>query len=324
MDRPVSGPIEWDSDLLALLRFPHSSFAIDSQLPREAAVERIGGIIQQRNLAMAGIFPSEKLFAGEISPERFKVFRIVPNYGRSMALIQGSFAPTPTGTRVDITMRLTRNNQVGAFVWFGIGGLLLAACVLGPLLSPHMTGSASMALFMSILIAAGYAIMAIPFNQEVDKTQALLREALQVQPSARIQEALTPDPARHRARVIKSARAFVILAAVVGVLVFVVFPAFLKSSEHFRVARRYIEANPKVRSELGTVTSVEPDRWRSDRENYVGRSEGGAAFSLSVKGISGSGVVSVKMQKHLGVWKVTSAELHESNGRTIALGPHHD
>ncbi len=60
-------------------------------------------------------------------------------------------------------------------------------------------------------------------------------------------------------------------------------------------------------------------RWRSDEENYLGTQEGDATFSLEVTGTSGNGVVSVRMQKHLGIWKVMSAELHEANDRTIAL-----
>jgi hypothetical protein len=312
---------QWESGYLPeLLQFPHRRFTLESELPLEVAIERIGGIVQHSSLAMAGIFPSGKLFAGDFSPNRFKVFRIVPHYGRAMAIVEGSFASTPGGTRVDITMRLTRNNEFGAFLWFGIASLLLCACVLGPMLSPHMTGSAGFAMFIAMMIAVGYAILAVSFNREVLETQTLLREALQLRPSARIQDALTPDPARQKARRLKSARAFAIVAAAVGVLVFLILPTFTRHSEHFRVARQYIEANPEVRSELGTVTSVGPDRWRSDHENYVGTSEGDATFSLDVTGTSGNGVVSVRMQKHLGIWKVRSGELHESNGRTVALG----
>jgi hypothetical protein len=307
------------SYLLEQLRFPHRRFVIDSQLPLEAARARIRDIIQPGSLAMASLFPSEKLFVGEFSPERFKVLRILPYNTGSTPIIEGSFASTPFGTRLSIEMRLKRNAEVGAAVWFGIATVLLAWCVIGPFLSPHVTHTAGFALFMSMMLAGGYAILAVSFNREVAETQALMREALQVQPSARIQEALTPDPARQKARRIKSARAFAIVATAVGLLVFLLLPAFTRHSEHFRVARQYIEASPVMRGELGTITAVEPDRWRSDKENYVGTQEGNASFSLAVTGTNGNGVVSVQMQKHLGIWKVMSARLQESNGRTIAL-----
>jgi cytochrome oxidase complex assembly protein 1 len=308
------------SYLLELLRFPHRRFAIDSQLPLDGARARIRGIIQPSSLAIAGFFPSDKLFVGEFSPERFKVLRILPYNTGSTPIVEGSFAPTPIGTRVSITMRLKRNAEVGSFVWFGIATLMLAWCVLGPFWSPHIGNSAGFALFMLMMIAGGYAMLAIAFNLEVGKTQTLLREALQAQPSARIQEAMSETAARRMPRFKRSARAFAIVLPAVGVLIFLIFPALQSHSEKFRIARHYVEADPAIRSEIGSVTSVEPDRWRSDQENYVGTQEGNASFSIEVKGTSGSGVVSVRMQKHLGIWKVMSAELHESKGRTIALG----
>ena len=308
------------SHIAEMLRFPYRRFTIESTLPLEAARERIRGIIHQSSLAIAGLFGRDKLFAGEFSPEHFRVFRLDARHWRGTVLVEGTFASTPVGTRLAITIRLTRHNAFGALLWFGIATVMLAASVLGPMFSPHMKAAPGFALFLSMLLTAGYAILALSFNSEVAKTQSILHEALQIQPSARIEEALHPSPARRQVRLLKSVRAFAIVASAVALLVFVILPATLSRSAKFGVARDYVESSAVVRAELGEVTSVAPDRWRSRQENYFGTQDGSASFSLEVTGTNGSGVVSVQMQMHQGMWKVVAAELHESSGRTIALG----
>jgi hypothetical protein len=307
------------SHLGELLRFPYRRFTIDSALPPDAARERIRGIIHQSSLGLAGMFAGDKLFAGEFSSERFKVFRIDARHWRGTALVEGTFAPTPLGTRLAIRMRLTRHNAFGALLWFTIATLLMVACILGPMFSPHMKAAPGFALFMAMMLVGGYAILAASFNTEVAKTEAILREALQTQPTARIEEALHPNAARQQARLVKTLRTFAIVISVVAVIVLVILPATLRHSEKFRVARDYIEASAAVRGELGNITSVAPDRWRSRQENYAGTQEGNASFSLDVRGTNRSGVVSVQMQLHRGTWQVVSAELHESGGRTVAI-----
>ncbi len=137
------------------------------------------GIIDQRKLMTADYFPSEKLFAGQFSDDHFKVERILPLYEKgSPAIIEGSFEPTASGTRVLITMRPKRRDEVGLFIWFAIAGALLLVCLLGPLLNPHIHGNASFAMFMLLLLGAGYAMVAVGFNMEVRKTRELLGEAL--------------------------------------------------------------------------------------------------------------------------------------------------
>jgi hypothetical protein len=318
---PAQRNAEWSrSWLQEMLRFPHRRFAIDSQLPLDAAVERIRGIIQPGGLVLAGLFGADKLFVGEAFRDHLRLRRIRPYQNQSMPIIEGRFEPTPTGTRLALGMRLPRRTVAGALVWFVIGGALLISSVLGPLLSPHMKGSLGFTLFTAVLVAGGYAMIAAGFNTEVAKTQEIMREALQTRPSERIEEALHPNAARRNARVIKSARGFAFALGGTWAMVFLILPAFMGHSEKFRVARQYVEADALIRSELGNVTAVEPDRWRSGQENYLGTQEGNASFSIEVTGTNDKGVVSVQMQKHLGIWKVMSAKLQESNGRTIALG----
>jgi len=172
---------------------------------------------------------------------------------------------------------------------------------------------------MAMMLVGGYAILAANFNTEVAKTQAILREALQTQPTARIEEALHPNQARQKVRIVKTLRALVLVTAAVSLFVFLIVPTSLRSSDKFHIAQQYIENDATLRSELGSVTSVEPDRWHGLQETTSG-AEGSATFALYVTGSSGHGVVTVRMAKDRGVWKVASAVLNESNGRTIALG----
>ena len=318
MESRGGAAVAWDTAFAGLLRFPYRRFAIESQLQPQTAVERLGGIVHQSSFALTALIPSGKLFVGNFTVRHFKIFRVTPYSSRSAALIEGSLAPIPAGTRVDITMRLPRNNQFGAMAWFGIAGLLLCACVLGPVLSPHMGGSASFAGFMLMMIAAGYGILAVSFNRDADASEAILREAMQMQPSERIKEALAPDPVQLKARRAKTARAVVVVAAMFAVFGFLLAPMMLQNSEKFRVARDYVAADATIRIELGEVTSVTADRWRGSQETTSG-DRGSATFSLNVAGTNGRGIVAMQMEKSHGKWRVASARLHESSGRTIAI-----
>jgi len=304
--------------LPGLLRFPHRRFVIDSKLPLQDAIARMRGIIEQRSLMMAEFFPSEKPFAGEFSEDHFKVERILPLYEKgSQAIIEGRFEPTASGTRLLVRMRPKRRDEVFLFIWFGIGGLLLLVCLLGPMLNPHIQGSASFAMFMALLLGVGYAMVAVGFNLEVRKTEEMLREALQLNPTERVREALSEAASRRMPRFKRSMRTFLIAMAIIfaGALV---YPALFAHTEQFRIARDYLEADPGLRSEIGTVTAVEADRRHGYHSTSTG-AEGQSDFALRVTGINGSGVVTIVMRKHLGMWTVTSAKLREPDGRVVAL-----
>jgi hypothetical protein len=91
MEQRGSTAVSWDAGPLELLRFPrHRHFTLESELPLEAARERIHGIIHQSSLAVAGMFGGDKLFAGEFSPDRFKVFRLDARHWRGTALVEGT------------------------------------------------------------------------------------------------------------------------------------------------------------------------------------------------------------------------------------------
>ena len=309
----------WSDGLPDLLRFPFRRLAIDSLLPLPDAVARMRGIIEQRNLMLADFFPSDKLFAGEFSDHHFKVERIPPVNERSgsRAIIEGGFEPAASGTRVLLTMRLKRRDQIGVFIWFAIGSLLVLLCVLGPLLNPNIHGSASFAMFMLLLLGGGYAMVAAGFNLEVRKTRELLSEALQLSPSARVREALSETAARRMPRFKRSLRTFGIAMAIIFVGA-MIYPVLFARTDQFRIAREYLKADAQLRSEIGTITAVEPQSRHGYHSTSVGAEEQ-SDFALRVTGTSGRGVVTVTMRKHLGTWKISSAQLREPDGRTIAL-----
>lgn len=310
--------VESAAFLPELLRFPHRRFVIDSKLPLPDAVARLRGIIEQRSLMMADYFPSDKLFVGQFSEARFKVERILPlNEQGWPAIIEGTFEPTASGTRVRVTMRPKRRDEVGLFIWFAIAGLLLLVCVLGPLLNPHIHGSASFAMFMLLMLGAGYAVAAASFNQEIRKTTELLSEALQLTPSERVHEALGEAAARRMPRFKRSLRTFALAMAII-LAGATVYPALFAHTEQFRIAREYLESDAQLRSEIGPVATVEADRMRGYHSTSVG-AEGQSDFAVRVTGTRGSGVVTITMQKHAGRWKIASAQLRESNGRIVTL-----
>jgi hypothetical protein len=309
----------WDGGLPDALRFPFRRFAIDSPLPPQDAVARMTGIIEQRNLMLAEFFPSDKLFAGEFSDDHFKVERILrlTEQAGSRAIIEGTIEPTASGTRVLITMRLKRRDQIGVFIRFAIGGALLLLCVLAPLINPRIHASVSFAMFMLLMLGGGYAIVAAGFNLEVRKTRELLGEALQPSPSARVRDALSEAAARRMPRFKRSLRTFVIAMAVIFVGA-MIYPALFARTGQFQIAREYLKNDAHLRSEIGTITAVEPDRSRGYHSTSVGAEEQ-SDFAVRVTGTSGSGVVTVTIRKHLGIWKISSAQLREPNGRTMAL-----
>src|SRR5579862_8215474 len=111
--------------VLAWLRLPYRQFEIVSTLPREAAMARINGIVEAHSPLIATFVRTNKLFAGDVSSDRFKIKRIV-NYRSGMVpVIEGVFDPAPSGSRIRITMRLAY--WIAGFygLWFGATMILL-------------------------------------------------------------------------------------------------------------------------------------------------------------------------------------------------------
>jgi cytochrome oxidase complex assembly protein 1 len=313
--------VESSTLLPELLRFPHPRFAIESKLPLQDAVARIRGIVEQRSLMTAEYFPSEKLFAGEFSDDRFKVERILPLYEKgSPAIIEGRFEPTASGARLLIRMRPKRRDEVGVFIWFATGAALLLVCLLAPLLNPHIHGSVSFAMFMAMLLGGGYAMAAASFNLEIRKARELLDEALQMTPSERVREAQSEVAARRMLRFKRSLRTFAGAMAliIVGALV---YPAVFAHTEQFQIARDYLEADVQLRNKIGAAISVEADRAHGYHSTSVVGGDGNCDFAVRVTGASGNGVVSVTMRKHQGQWKIASAQLRETDGHLVTLDP---
>jgi hypothetical protein len=115
----------------------------------------------------------------------------------------------------------------------------------------------------------------------------------------------------------RSLRTFVIAMAMIFVGA-MIYPALFARTGQFQIARNYLESDAQLRSEIGTITAVEPDRHHGYHSTSVGAEEQ-SDFAVRVTGTGGRGVVTITMQKHAGKWKISSAQLRESDGRTVAL-----
>lgn len=276
------------------------------------------GIIEPGSLRSRGFFPTEKLFVGHFDGDRFKVERLDQLQNGSFPIIEGKVEATATGARWLVTMRPKLRDAAGGLVWFAIGGTLLLVSLLGPLLNPHIHGSPSFTMFTILLLAAAYAMVAAGFNLEIRKTQTLLNEAMQSTPSERIREAIDETPARRMKLYYKSAQTFGVAMAIIFIGA-IVFPAIFAHTEQFRIAQDYIRADPRIRNEIGTVTSAEADRTHGYHSTSTIGGDDSCDFAVRVTGARGRGVVTITMRKHLGKWEIASAQLRESDGRMVAL-----
>jgi hypothetical protein len=295
--------------VLARLRLPYRRFEIVSTLSREAAAARINGIVEPHSPLIATFVRTNKLFAGDLSSDRFKIKRIV-NYRDTMVpVIEGVFEPSPSGSRIRITMRLA--HWVAAFfvLWCGGTTIMFLLSALGLLPSSHPTSSLSWLFPLAFV----YVMSAIGFNSEADKARGLLEEALRATPSGPVEQVLS--------NVVKPKLSWYVkgrLAAGAVITVLATFMWLLSPQSQFRVAQDFIEDNRTIRGELGSVSSIErlnDDHFYKSEKDQPNE----ANFQVNVTGEQQSGVVLFGMERHDRVWTIKSAQLREADGRTMLL-----
>jgi hypothetical protein len=297
--------------VLAWLRLPYRQFEIVSTLPREAAMARINGIVEAHSPLIATFVRTNKLFAGDVSSDRFKIKRIV-NYRSGMVpVIEGVFEPAPSGSRIRVTMRLAY--WIAGFygLWFGATMILLLLSALGLLPSSHATSGLS-GLFPLTFV---YVVGAIGFNFETNKARRLLEAALKTAPSGQVEQVLNNAVKPRLSRFLKVRLIGGAVGAGMIAIAMLVAP-FLPQSE-LRVAENFIKQNPTIRAELGSISSVE--RASSDgfhKSEPGGQDEG--IFEVNVTGAQKSGVVLLSMVRENHGWSIKSAQL-EADGRTMLL-----
>jgi hypothetical protein len=305
-----------------VLRFPSRQFDIDTELSQAEVVERVRAIVEPRSAFLAAFNRTNKLFAGDVSSDGFKIRRLKYYPNPHFPVVIGRFEPLPVGTRVNITMRLRRFMQAFIVIW---SAAMVFACVAPFLLAlPSSTknGVSFFVLFTPLewigLVMGGisfaYLVAAVSFGVEARKARGLVEEALQPAPGSRVQRVLEGV----RPRLPRVAK-FLLVCAAAAIAMMVGIQSFMAGSEPFHVAEGYVHSDPLIRSELGAIDGVDLDRWKSAHIEYVGSDGGAAMFALRVAGSRRNGVVFVQMRKHRGVWRVSSANLREADGRVVDL-----
>lgn len=310
--------VAWLRDVL---RFPSRQFDLDTELTQAEIVERLRAIVEPGSAFRASFKRTNKLFAGDVSSDGFKIRRLKSYPNPHFPVVIGRLEPLPVGTRIKITMRLTRSIQVFIVIW---SVAMVFACVpfLSPLSSSTKHGVSFFARFTRLelvgLVMGGlsfvYLVAAVSFDIEARRARGLVEEALQPAPGPRVQRVLEGV----RPRLPRVAR-FLLVGAAAAIVLMVGSQSFIARSEPFHVAEGYIRSDPEIRSELGAIDGVDLDRWKPAQIKYAGIDGGAAMFALRVAGSRRKGVVFVQMRKHRGVWRVSSANLREADGRVVNL-----
>jgi len=301
--------MEIGNRFVALLRLPYRRFEIVSDLPREVAIARIKGIVQQGSPLVASFVRTNKLFAGEVSSDGFKLGRIIGYRNAMLPVIEGAFEPSPSGSRIRITMRLA--HWVAGFfaLWVAWSPTMFLLSALGLISSQH--GMPGLSYIFSLVFLYGFAT--IGFNFEADRARALLEQALRGTPSPQVERVLTNVPKRRLSRFVKARLATVAVLAGVGVLSWLFSP-----SSEFLAAEYFIQNNQTIHAELGSISSIERVRGDGFHKSETDAQDEGI-FEVNVTGASKSGMVLFGMVRENRGWSIKSAQLREDDGRTMLL-----
>jgi hypothetical protein len=301
--------MELESSFLARVLIPYRRFEIVSELPREAAIARIKGIVKPGSPLVASLVRTNKLFAGDVSSDGFKLGRIIGYRNAMLPVIEGAFEPSPSGSRILVTMRLAHWVTGFFALWVCGSPIVFLLSELGLLSSKH--GMPGLSYVFSLVFLYGFG--AIGFNFEADRARALLEQALRATPSPHVERVLTNTAKRRLSRFVK------VRLATVAVLVGVATLSWLFSpSSEFLAAQYFIQNNQTIHAELGSISSIE--RVSGDgfhkSETYA-QDEG--IFEVNVTGASKSGMVLFGMVRENRGWSIKSAQLREADGRTMLL-----
>jgi len=302
------------------IRFPSRQFVIDTEISQSETVERLHAIVEPGNVFLAGFRRTNKLFAGEVSPEGFKIMRLIYYSNGLQPVVIGRFDPGPRGTRVQVRMRLRQYASGFAALWFGTLAFIAFLSLFEAIFSSKRNQAGNWLEgmgFMSAMGAVAYLMVAVSFGVEARKARGLLEEALQPMPGPRIQKVLTGVPPR-LPRSVKWLIALSGIAIAASVGVSIVLPTYMVKSEPYQLAESYVRLAPIIPDELGMINNIEFDRSARYNLSYAGP-EGSATFALNVEGTHSKGIVFITMKRHLGVWRVSTANLREASGRIITL-----
>jgi hypothetical protein len=308
----------WGGLLRDLLRFPSRQFVIDTELSQDEVVERLRAIVEPGNAWLAGFRRTNKLFAGAVSPDGFKIIRLIYYRNSFLPVIIGRFEPGPGGVRVQVAMRPNQFARIFGTLWFGLLAFGIAFASFVTIFSSRKKEFGSLLVFDGLALAMGtfgYLMVSVSFGAEARKARGLLEEALQATPGPRIQRVLAGAPPR-----LPRVAGYLLMIAVMAmffIAVIIAVPHLMVRSKPYRIAENYVRSNSVVQGELGPIRSVDL-HLSGNSLSYAGP-EGAARFALYAQGTRGTGVVLVTMKRELGVWQISTADFREPDGRSIKL-----
>lgn len=183
-------PIEPEALFLRKLVSRPVEYVIETELSDEELVERLRAIVEPRSPILAPLVPTNRLFAGEVSSQGFKIMRIIGYGNGSLPMISGHFEPGLKGVRVCVETRLTRAASFSRHLVLSILVLLLTCASIAVW---KQSGIDAMLLTVAICVVATWVIWVITRGESHEERRArvLLEETLQSTPSLRIQRILS-------------------------------------------------------------------------------------------------------------------------------------
>ena len=143
---------------------PYEHFAIDTSLPFDEAVDRIAGLVEPKRVFRWPFSRQHKEFEGEVTPQDFKISRIIHYRNSFLPIINGQFVRTPLGTRLIVRMTLHPFVMAFMILWMGLLGLAFVMVLLksdGKAAAPGMLA----------MLAFAYLLTTVAFKWEARKAR---------------------------------------------------------------------------------------------------------------------------------------------------------
>lgn len=154
--------------------WPSDKFEIETTMLPQDIVASLNSNVEPKKLYRMS--KEHAPFQGNISPDGFKIIRIIHYRNSFLPVIKGRFLPGDSGIKVAIRMELHPLVALFMLVWFGGIGLGLLAAIVR-LLNGH-TLPYPMLLIPSAMLVVGWAITLCGFWFEVKKQKKMLIEML--------------------------------------------------------------------------------------------------------------------------------------------------
>jgi hypothetical protein len=157
---------------------PYQKLVFRSPLNREEITRRLSREVSERRWSFGLFERRTELFEGTITGEGFKISRILRYRNSFVPVIQGHFAPSAKGVRVDVTLKLHPAVLAFSAFWLAITGLGLAITA-SQLLSTGQVGQET--LVPPGMLGFFYLLVTLGFGFEARKACKLLSEIFEAE-----------------------------------------------------------------------------------------------------------------------------------------------